>query len=424
MTESMPVRVAVIGGGAAGLMAAIAAAQSGARVTVLERCDRVGRKLLSTGNGRCNLTNLRAQVSCYRAVGDPAAAHTLVAHVLSAASPRAVLAAFEALGLLWREEADGRVFPYSGQASAVLDVLRLGCARLRVDVRCGQAVCAVHRGQAGFALTLAGGRTLCADRVIVAAGGKASPQLGSDGSGYALLASFGHKRTPCYPALVQLRCARPGPSGQQPLGPLKGLRVQAEAALLADQALVRAERGEVLFTAYGLSGIAAMALAREAALALAARREAQVCLALLPQQDLATRKAMVRNRRTLFADEQAGLFATGVLPRRIGEALCRAAGIPLDLPCGRLTDAQADALGGLLGDWRFSIDGVQPFDSAQVTAGGIETGDFEPSTLESILMPGLFAAGEVLDVDGDCGGFNLQFAWATGLLAGRAAAIS
>jgi len=399
-------------------MAAVAAAQAGAQVTVLERCDRVGRKLLATGNGRCNLTNLRARACHYHSVHPAGAA--LAAEVLSAFPPQAVLAVFESLGLLWREEEEGRVYPRSGQAAAVLDVLRLACDRLGVQTRCGHTVRALARTPAGFALSLAEGKekTLSADRVIVAAGGRASPRLGSDGGGYALLAGLGHRLTPCYPALVQLRCAHGG------LRALKGLRVQAEATLLVDDAPVRTESGEVLFADYGLSGIAALSLARDVGPALAEGRAACIRLALLPEEGEGARASLIRRRRELFGELPAGQFATGMLPRRVGEALCLAADIPLQHRFGGLTDAQADALAALLGDWRFPVTGLQPFESAQVTAGGIDALDFDPSTMESLPAPGLYAAGEVLDVDGDCGGFNLHFAWASGLLAGRAAAQS
>ena len=412
----MSARVAVVGGGAAGLMAAVTAAQAGAKVTVLERCDRVGRKLLATGNGRCNLTNLRARASNYHSIRPAGAA--LAGEVLAGLPPPGLLAVFESLGLLWREEDEGRVYPRSGQAAAVLDVLRLACDRLGVETRCGQTVRDLKQTPDGFALSLAGGSAsaLSAGRVIVAAGGRASPHLGSDGGGYALLTALGHALTPCYPALVQLRCAREG------LQALKGLRVQAEATLFVDGVPIRAEVGEVLFADYGLSGIAALSLARDVGPALAGGRAAYVRLALLPGDDDGARASLVRRRRALFSGVPAGQFATGMLPRRIGEALCRAAGIPPQFPLGGLADTQADALAALLGDWRFPVTGLQPFDSAQVTAGGIDARDFHPSTMESRLVPGLYAAGEVLDVDGDCGGFNLHFAWASGLIAGRSAA--
>jgi len=413
MIDSLPARVAVIGGGAAGLMAAIAAAQAGARVTVLERGDRVGRKLLATGNGRCNLTNLHARPCHYHSVHSAGA--RLAGQLLDRYPPQAVLAVFEGLGLLWREEEDGRVYPRSGQASAVLDVLRFACDRLGVETRCGQEVRALAQTPGGFALSLADGQVLVAGRVIVAAGGKASPRLGSDGGGYGLLTALGHALTPCYPALVQLRCATAG------LQALKGLRAQAQATLYIDHAPVRTEGGEALFTEYGLSGIAVLSLAREVGPALAAGREVHIGLALLPERDEAARACLIRQRRTLFSDIVAGQFATGMLPRRIGEALCLAAEIPLQLPFGGVTDAQTDALATLLGDWRMIVTGLQPFENAQVTAGGIDAKGFDPATMESLLVPGLYAAGEVLDVDGDCGGFNLQFAWASGLLAGRTA---
>ena len=406
--------VAIIGGGAAGLMAAIAAAGEGAEVTLLERGERVGRKLLATGNGRCNLTNLGADPSRYHSVGG-SEGMALASAVLASAPPAAVLKVFEALGLMWREEEDGRVYPRSGQASAVLDVLRMACARLNVSVRCGQSARFLTRGKKGFSLTLEGGETLRADRVIVAAGGRAAPRLGGDGGGYALLSSLGHRLTPCYPALVQLRCAHPA------LPSLKGLRVAAEAALLIDGEIARTECGEVLFAGDGLSGIAALGLAREVAPALESGRTVTARLNLLPERDAAVRRALVASRRELFAQEPAGVFATGLLPRRIGEALCVAGGAPAGLPCTRLTDAQIEALAALLADWRFEVTGTRGFDHAQVTAGGADAREFNPATMESRLVPGLYAAGEVLDVDGDCGGFNLHFAWASGMIAGRRA---
>ncbi len=402
--------VAVVGGGAAGLMAALTAAQQGARVVVLEHGDRVGRKLMATGNGRCNLTNLHASALQYH--GNL----LFAAEVLKAVSPRAVLARFEALGLLWHTEYEGRVYPHSDQAAAVLDVLRLGCERHGITTRCGSAVRAIERGAQGFTLTLASGEKLAADRVIVATGGKASPKLGSDGSGYALLASLGHRITPCYPALAQLRCDHPA------LRSLKGLRVSATASLLADQRVVRAEHGEILFTDYGLSGIAALGLARWAEMTLADGDRASVRVSLLPERDPHERYALVDARRTLFPDAPAGQFATGFLPRRVGEALCKEVGIPPDLPCAALTDAHVSQLAALLGEWHFAVTGTQGFEHAQVTAGGADTEAFDDSTMQSRIVPGLYAAGEVLNVDGDCGGFNLQFAWASGIIAGQSAA--
>lgn len=406
-----PPHIAVVGGGAAGLMAAYAAAREGASVTIVERCERAGRKLLATGNGRCNLTNLRASPEHYHGTGQ-----ALAAEALLRVPPSEALTTFSSLGLVWREEEKGRVYPYSGQASAVLDVLRAGCARYGVTLACGQAVRSITRGEDGFSLQVGEGDIMCADRVIVTTGGRAASKLGSDGSGYALLTALGHHMTPCAPSLVQLRCTHPV------LPALKGIRVQARITLRIGHHTAREEYGEILFTEYGLSGIAALSVSREVSPAIAAGRTVEASLCLLPEYDAAQRKSMMLDRRRLFADETAGQCCMGLLPRRVGEALCKTAGIPLDLPCARLSDAQASALAALLADWQFPVIGTQSFEHAQVTAGGIDGNEFAPGTMASRLVPGLYAAGEVLDVDGDCGGFNLQFAWASGLLAGRAAA--
>lgn len=404
-------RIAVIGGGAAGLMAAYAAAKTGAAVTLLERCERVGRKLLATGNGRCNLTNLRAAPGHYHGTGQ-----ALAAEALLRVPPSEVLRCFTSLGLVWREEEEGRVYPYSGQASAVLDVLRAGCARHGVTFACGQAVRSVTRSDSGFSLQVGDSDMIKADRVIVTTGGRASPKLGSDGSGYALLTTLGHHATPCLPSLVQLRCNHPV------LHALKGIRLHARITLRIEDRITRQETGEILFTEYGLSGIAALSLSREVPPAIAAGRRVEASLCLLPEYDAEGRMALMLDRRRLFADETAGQCCMGMLPRRIGEALCKTVGIPLELICAQWSDAQVAALAALLADWRFPVIGTQSFEHAQVTAGGIDGSEFAPDTMASRLVPHLYAAGEVLDVDGDCGGLNLQFAWASGLLAGRAAA--
>ncbi len=402
--------VLVIGGGAAGLMAAITAAMAGARVTVVERCERVGRKLLATGNGRCNLTNTGACAAHYHG-HDP----QLVRSVLAQVPPDAVLDFFSDLGLHCRTEEEGRVYPASGQASAVLDVLRLACARLGVTLQCGQAVRGLSRTEAGFSLTLADGQTLPGECVIVATGGRAAPKLGSDGSGFVLLTALGHTLRPCLPALVQLRCDHPS------LPSLKGLRCDAHLTLHIPGAPDREALGEVLFTDYGLSGIAVLSLSRWVGPAVAAKLSPVLSLCLTPDWTTATRHGEVRRRRSLFSQEPVGLLFTGLLPRRIGESLCKAADIALDSLCADLTDTQCDGLGNLLGQWRFPVTGTQSFEQAQVTLGGMDTTEFDPVTLQSNKVPGLYAAGEVLDVDGDCGGFNLQFAWASGMLAGRGA---
>lgn len=403
--------VLILGGGASGLTAAVSAARAGARVTLLERGERVGRKLLATGNGRCNLTNARLSPADYH--GDVA----FIREVLAAAPLREVLSFFSSLGLMTRTEEEGRVYPRSGQAAAVLDVLRRGLAGAGVDVRTGaRAVSISPSRKGGFSVSLEDGSYLRAERVVCACGGKAAPHFGSDGAAYALLTPLGHTVTPLYPALTQLRCRH------RALRSLKGIRAQAEATLLADSAAVSLEEGEVLFTDYGLSGYPIFQLSGLSARLIGAGRDVCVRLNLLPELPPEARALFLSARLDAFAQEPASALWTGVLHRRLGEAVLADADVAPDARCGALGEKERRALLHTLFGMAFPVTGVQGFDSAQVTAGGVPTDEVEPATLASRLIPGLYITGETLDVDGRCGGFNLHFAWATGLLAGRAAA--
>jgi predicted Rossmann fold flavoprotein len=392
--------VLVIGGGAAGLTAAVCAARQGAKVTVLEKMDRVGKKILATGNGRCNIMNLGP----LRYHGGEAFAK----EVLTYADVHRVAAFFESLGLTLREEEEGRVYPASGLASSVLDVLRLGCARHNVEVVCGAPGSRIEKRDGGWT-AFAGDKQYLADAVIIAGGGKAAPKLGSDGSVYALLTSQGHRLIPPKPAITQLK------TETEPIRGLSGIRAQAEVWLTRNNEILNREKGEILFTEYGVSGVAAMQLARDAA-------GTTLHISLLPAVNIEETDlfpALLR-RAELFFDVPLEQFFSGWLHARLGMALLKRAGIGLlSRPCSSLSSREISALAALISDFPLAITGVQGFDSAQVTAGGIDTNGFDPNTMASRLAPGLYAAGEVLDVDGDCGGFNLLFAWASGILAGE-----
>ena len=392
--------VLVIGGGAAGLTAAICAARQGAKVTVLEKMDRVGKKILATGNGRCNIMN----VGPLRYHGEEAFAKEVLAH----ADLHRVAAFFESLGLTLREEEEGRVYPASGLASSVLDVLRLGCTRHQVEIICGAPVSRIEKRNGGWA-ALAGDKQYTADAIIVAGGGKAASKLGSDGSVYALLTSHGHRLINPKPAITQLK------TETEPIRGLNGIRAQAEMWLTRNNSVLKREKGEVLFTEYGVSGVAAMQLARDSA----GTTLHMNLLSAVNIEETDLFPALLR-RAELFFDAPLEQFFSGWLHARLGMALLKRAGIgPLSRPCSSLSSKEVSALAALIADFPLAITGVQGFDSAQVTAGGIDTSGFDPNTMASRLAPGLYAAGEVLDVDGDCGGFNLLFAWAGGILAGE-----
>ena len=386
----------IIGGGASGLIAACALARKGRRVVLLEKQDRVGRKLLSTGNGRCNLTNLNAGAGDYHGSRQAAQA------ALRAWPPKKVMDWFGDLGIPCVADEAGRAYPMSRQAASVLDALRLGCAEAGVEVRTGFRVKSLRRSGQGFEAQSEDGEPVRAHCALVCTGGLAAPKLGACGDGYRLLESLGHKTTPRFAAIAALK------TPPEPVRGLKGIRAEGEIALLSEGELLRAERGEVL------SGIAAMQLARCANEALRAGRRCEARLNFAPDVtagDLLRRRAAQLPRRSLED------FLNGIVPKRLGQALVRAAGLPMGMATGELTAKQLNALAEVLGGWSLPVVGVQDFDQAQVTAGGASLKDFDIRRMQSLRAPGLFAAGEVLDVDGDCGGFNLQWAWSSALLA-------
>lgn len=425
----------IIGGGPAGMAAAVAAAQQGEQITLLERRAKPLKKLGATGNGRGNLLNSGP----LRYFGDEAFAQQVLEHL-----PYGKLAAFwEGLGVPLRQEAEGRVYPAALQAAVAVEALSLRVQQLGVKVvPHTQALC-LSSIKGGFLLE--GEQTLptaepqgpCASpasvqkkrkpqppaqptpchfegsRVIVAAGGAAAPSQGTDGTAYGLLTTFGHTLRMPRPALCPLV------TKEEPIQGLAGQRVRARLALRSAEGVLLAEtQGEALFAADGVSGIAAMQLARHTKAGCTLHLDLREALnrERLSQEELA---AYLRQAGQMRQGLSAWDLLTGLCVRPLARALLCAAGISGHEPIAQLGPAQYLALAGAIMHFSLPVLGTRGFAAAQVTAGGIATSDFDPATLESRLQPGLYAAGEVLDVDGDCGGFNLMFAVASGLLAGR-----
>ena len=396
----------ILGGGAAGLTAAAALGESGLRVTVIERLDRVGKKLLSTGNGRCNLSNADMRPALY------GPAEAFVADVYAATPPPDVLRFFSHLGLMTAAE-DGRIYPRSMQAAAVLDVLRMACDRPNVQLMTGQrAVSAAPSRRGGWSVQLESGEGLFAPVLLCAMGGSAAPSMGTDGSGVQLMTALGHSATPCVPALVQLRSDHPA------LRALKGIRVQAALTLRIDGAPDAQETGELLFCDYGLSGVCVFQLSRVASRALAQGRRVAVSVNLLPEMD--DLPAWLHERIAARPALPAASLFTGVFHRLLAQALLREAHIAPDMRVAALNDCETGALCRAVGALTFAITGTQGFAQAQVTSGGIRRDEIGPRTMASRLFDGLYLAGEVIDVDGPCGGYNLHFAFAGALTAARA----
>ncbi len=404
----MKTDIAIIGGGAAGLAAAVFAARAAReralalRVTVLEKAPRVGRKLLATGNGTCNITNLHAVPARYH--GADAA---FVLPALSAFSPADAMDFFRSIGVVCRAREDGRVYPLCEQAAAVLDCLRAECAAWGVEIRCDEAVEAITRQKGGFLLKTAAG-TVDAGQVLVTAGGAASPSLGGGTDGYALLAALGHDKTPLFPAITQMKAE------SDFLRAVKGLRADVSLTLLHNGQVAAASAGELLFTEYGLSGPAALAVSRTAGDWERRRTGTLTAVVdLLPEWSESEVAAEIARRGNLPGRTMEDLL-TGLLHKRIGQTVLRAAGVlPLSRAADTLTEKEVQAAAHTVKNWEFPVTGTKGLAAAQVTAGGIATAGFDPQTMQSRRVPGLFAAGEVLDIDGDCGGFNLQWAWSS-----------
>lgn len=398
----------ILGGGASGLAACAALAQTGMHVTLIERLDRVGKKIMAAGNGRCNLSNENMDADFY------GHAAPFVTKVYDVTPPQAVLDFLSDLGLMTASE-EGRIYPRTMMASSVLDVLRAGCEQENVTLLTGQEVVSVtpsRRG--GWSVQLSGGEGVFAPVVICAMGGSASPHLGTDGAGVRLLENLGHRAVKQYPALVQLKCDHGA------LRSLKGIRVQASLTLeIAGKAAMQ-ETGELLFADYGASGVCVFQLSGYAAQALDEKKRVRLLVNLLPEMsDTAAWLTLRMTARPM--DSALGLF-TGVFPRLLTMSILKQAGISPEAPVSRLSAVQTHALLEAITALPLPVTGTQGFKNAQVTRGGIQLDEVDPRTMASRLFDGLYVLGETLDVDGPCGGYNLHFAFASALTAAKAIA--
>ncbi len=390
--------IAVIGGGASGMFAAIAARESGSCVTVYERCDRVGRKILATGNGRCNLTNVNASEKDYHGTDTG-----FMRNVINSFWVEETLSKFSDMGLVCRTEDRGKVYPHCGQASAVLDVLRMKLAEDGAVIRTDFEASDISPTKNGFIISSYDGQKAYADRVIVACGGKASPSLGSNGSGYELLKKLGHRITPLKPSLVQLK------TEPETVKKLKGIKVEGKLTLGG-----RSETGEILFTEYGISGPCAFSLSAYC------EGEKYAYIDLMCEYSEEEIAEMLWTRVGIFPERRLEEFFTGMLSKRVGQTLLKYLDIaPLSRLSSTLSEEEIVKIAKTIKAWRFDVIGTMSWNNAQVTHGGALTSEFDPETLESKKVKGVYACGEILDIDGDCGGYNLQWAWASGYVAGK-----
>ena len=397
--------IGIIGAGASGMAAALAASENeNVEVLLMERQARVGRKLAATGNGRCNLTNLHANHQGYH--GE---APQFAAAALNRYDVEETLNWFHDLGLYTVAEESGRVYPYSDQANSVVDVLRFALEKPNIRLLTGFEVKKVKKADGGFRVESAEDVIFC-DKLIVACGGLAGTKLGGSMSGYQLLRAFGHKCTKLRPTLVQLKSSWNGCAS------LKGVRANCHVQILHDDQLHSESHGELQFTEYGLSGPVMFEVSRDACQGSGSWTAR---LDFLPDKDAEWLcQQLLRRRDTHWKAED---LLTGILHNRLGRVLTQSVGISAYVPIAQLEEAEIRTVVNAVKSLDVTLSEPMGMDAAQVTAGGIVTSEFDASSMESCLVPGLFACGEVLDIDGDCGGYNLQWAWSSGRLAGKSA---
>lgn len=404
------IRIGIIGGGAAGMMAAITAARQGAEVTVLEANSRLGKKLLSTGNGKCNLGNLRLDVSDYYS-REPERLETF----LKQFGTYDTISFFQGLGVILKEK-NGYLYPASEQAAVVQDALRYELKALQVHEVMDYRVQSVEKNSRTGEIQVSGsGQTFSFDRIILACGSKAAPNTGSDGSGFELARQLGHSLIPTVPALVQLRCR------EDYLRSVAGVRADAQLAVYSAGECVAVERGELQITDYGLSGIPILQLSRTVNYILTEQKEVEILVDFLPDYSPGAYEQMCQSRGLLLQGERTvEEFFTGMLHKKLMTLFIRISGLRPGDKIQKADPKLVNKVYNICREWRLHVNGSNSYDNAQTCAGGVPLAEVT-DRLESQMVPGIYFAGEILDVDGRCGGYNLHWAWCSGHLAAMAA---
>lgn len=416
-------QIAVIGGGPSGMMAAIAAAREGAAVTILEQKEKPGKKLLMTGNGRCNLTNRSASLE----EGYGQQARIFVRECLEQFGAKDTVHFFESLGMKTKNR-EALVYPLTDQASTVLEILLLELRRWKIKIKCGERVvklcynleeqtkkCEGEEKKKRWTVKTEGW-SYQADCVILAAGSKAAPATGSDGSGYQLAENLGLKIKKPLPALVPLKC-----SGKM-TAMLAGLRSSVKLTLWVNGKKVQQEEGELQWTEYGISGIVVFQVSAKAVRALEEKKKVEVELDLLPSMEAGEIAQFLE--KTAKNDEKKTVeeCLMGVFPKKMVSVLMGEMGWNKGDSAGKHPREEWDKLSRKCKGMRLFITGSKSFEQAQVCSGGVELSEVDGKTLESKRHGGLYLSGEILDIDGICGGYNLQWAWTSGYICGTYAA--
>lgn len=398
-------RLVIIGGGAAGLFAGIKAAENRIKVTILEHGISAGKKILSTGNGKCNMTNINMSVAGYYGNSE------FVESVISDVTPQNIINMFEDMGLLVRDR-DGYVYPYSGQASTVRKLLVNTCNELGVDIVYECNISNVEKQDDVFVIST-DRRVFQSDYLLIATGGKSFPKSGSDGSGFGIAQQFGHKINQPVPALTSVIC------NEKYTKNIAGVRAKAKIAVDDMQGNKYNEQGEVQFTDYGLSGIPVFNLSRTISYALKRGKKPIITVDIIPEYTKEQIKKCICNNVKFNGNRRIADQMAFLINDKLALLILELANINKDTKLKELTAAQIDLLINKMKKLVFNAANVKGFDFAQVTAGGVDTDEIDKDTMESKIVPGLYFAGEIIDVDGICGGYNLHFAWASAYIASK-----
>lgn len=396
-------KIAVIGGGASGLVCAITVAEKAklnklpVEITMFEAKDRPGKKILATGNGRCNLMNENTGDFYFDLNG-------FSSYALKRFDVTGNLDFFASLGLYTRSDDEGRIYPLSNQATSVLDALRFACERLDVNILTEHPIDTIKVHKGGFLLN----SEHLFDKVVLACGGKAGVK---NFNGYELLRQVGHTVTELKPSLTKLEV-----DDKKTVRQLKGVRQKGEFILLQDVTEIAREKGELLFTDYGLSGIAVMQLS---AFVGRCKGKVRVVADFVNEMSFFELFDAINRYAKSNPELRNENLLSGFVPKKLGEVVIKSLGFSLNDCSGRLSERDVKAIADKLKKFTFTVSGLRGFDDAQVTAGGADTRYFNSKTMESKKVKGLYCTGELLDVDGLCGGYNLHWAWSSGRLCGE-----
>lgn len=388
-------KVAIVGGGASGLMSAVELLRGqncikGEDIVLLERLDRVGKKLIATGNGQGNLSNAKIEENFYHGDKD------FIRDFINAEKEIDIENYLKDIGIPLVTDKEGRKYPISKQASAVLDVIRAYLLSGGVEIKTSFKVENIVKEKGLFKISSNGDKVF-AKKVILACGGKAQKQFGTDGSSYILAQNFGHELTKTYPALVQLK------TETEKIRGLKGLKEYAKVYAFDGDELLSSAEGDILFTEFGVSGNAIFKLSTY----LVCAKNPSVKIEFLPSYSLLDVQELLRYRQNLPHIKNVGVLC-GILNKKVGEAVIKTS-----------SSNSCEDLAYALKNFRLLVRGSLGFDLAQVTKGGIKTNYIDSKTMQSKLVEGLFITGEMLDVDGDCGGYNLTFAFVSGIISAK-----